>query len=400
MLNNLHTISWLWLLADTAAKTADDDKTKQILDFLNSNPMIAWGIAGFAVIAMATYAIAKFTDSIEKIIKFFQNYIFQNTPKIIGSQQIKTKDFLTFILIDQVNKRIKDSLYKQTYIHLKRNENLQQVGKGHLAPVHKEEIEKAPKNILKRTFQYLLGSTTSKATNTNKSTIELFEQEDIQGRLLILGEPGSGKTNELLLLARELLYQARDSADKPIPVIFELSEWNAEKDFSDWLCQQLVEKYKVPFLVSDHWIKKKELIPLLDGLDELRKDKLIQCVNKINDFIDRFSLKLVVCCRRKEYEAIQTNNDFLHCLNGAIELLALENSQISEYLLKSNQNSLWETIQRKPKLLELSKSPLFLPILAVVGAEKEIRNTEELLDEYIHKQLNDLNNQGAYPPGK
>jgi predicted NACHT family NTPase len=34
--------------------------------------------------------------------------------------------------------------------------------------------------------------------------VEVFDQPDIQGKLLILGEPGAGKTTELLHLAKDL----------------------------------------------------------------------------------------------------------------------------------------------------------------------------------------------------
>ncbi|HEY9889255.1 MAG TPA: hypothetical protein V6D02_12695, partial [Candidatus Obscuribacterales bacterium] len=83
---------------------------------------------------------------------------------------------------------------------------------------------------------------------TDVSTHDLLRRDDIHGRLLILGEPGAGKTNELLAVAKTLLQQAKASADAPIPVIFELSEWSSEpgKTFADWLCEQLKDKYTVP----------------------------------------------------------------------------------------------------------------------------------------------------------
>jgi hypothetical protein len=140
---------------------------------------------------------------------------------------------------------------------------------------------------------------------TDESTHNLLRRDDIQGRLLILGEPGAGKTNELLALAKTLLQQAKDSADAPIPVIFELSEWSSEPDktFADWLCAQLQEKYRVPPEVAKDWIEHNQLMPLLDGLDELRRvdeaetasdeeldrqrqAKQIQCMRSINEFLD------------------------------------------------------------------------------------------------------------------
>lgn len=404
-------MSWLWLLT---AKQTDDSPTNQILDFLNSNPMIAWGIALFAVLAMATAAIAKWTGNLEKIIGFSQKYLSRKKPEITEAQRQKARQDLIKILLKQVVKRLEDSLHHKIRIDLRREEQRQRVGQRNLPPVQDEEISE---NFIKRVFKRVKGSTPTEPVSDRKSTQELFEQEDIQGRLLILGEPGSGKTNELLVLAKDLLSQARKSPDKPIPVIFELSEWNAKQEFADWLGHQLLDKYSIPLAVSKHWIEHGQVLPLLDGLDELRRvdevdeitnedlekrriAKQIQCVRDINAFLDTSSLPLVVCCRRIEYEALATQGEILKRLKGAIYLQPLEDKQIREYLQKSNRESLWEAIKNQPALLELAHSPLFLLILMVAYQGQNIRNTEELLDEYIHKQLHDLNNQGAYHPGK
>ena len=204
-LNSLHTIYWLRLLANTAAKKADDSLTTQILDFLKNIPMIGWGIAAFTVIAIATAKLAKWTVDLDKIIQFIQKYLFRKKPEITGAQRQKAREELIEILLKQVVKRLEDSLHHKIRIDLRREEQRQRVGKGNLALAQEEETEQTPDNFIKRTFQRFLKSTPPEAISTNQSTQELFEQEDIQGRLLILGEPGSGKTNELLVLAREFI---------------------------------------------------------------------------------------------------------------------------------------------------------------------------------------------------
>ena len=53
--------------------------------------------------------------------------------------------------------------------------------------------------------------------------MDVFEKSG--GSLLILGEPGSGKTTILLELARQLIERAQADPLQPIPVVFNLSSW-------------------------------------------------------------------------------------------------------------------------------------------------------------------------------
>ena len=53
------------------------------------------------------------------------------------------------------------------------------------------------------------------------SILEIFDQ--CSGALLILGDPGSGKTTTLLELARELIARAEADQTAHIPVVFNLS---------------------------------------------------------------------------------------------------------------------------------------------------------------------------------
>src|SRR5689334_6018006 len=52
------------------------------------------------------------------------------------------------------------------------------------------------------------------------SIIQIYDR--VHGNLLILGEPGSGKTILLLDLLHELLMRARDD-EEPLPMVFQLS---------------------------------------------------------------------------------------------------------------------------------------------------------------------------------
>jgi DNA-binding ferritin-like protein (Dps family) len=152
-------------------------------------------------------------------------------------------------------------------------------------------------------------------------------EEDIQKELidvvlthryvLILGQPGAGKTTLLLETAMALLSKAKQ--DKiAIPVIFNLSSWRKEyTNFSKWLIDMLVEGNGFSKKLAEEALLKKQILPLLDGLDELglsfteKKDREIlrsQCLVAINQFLNEHNPKyMVICSRIDEYKTIADN---------------------------------------------------------------------------------------------
>jgi TIR domain/NACHT domain len=103
------------------------------------------------------------------------------------------------------------------------------------------------------------------------SIVQLYDEAD--GELLILGEPGAGKTTLLLELARTLLERAEAEERHRLPVVFNLSSWvQSRQPLADWLVEELWTKYQVPHKLCQVWIDTDQVLPLLDGLDEMAED--------------------------------------------------------------------------------------------------------------------------------
>jgi hypothetical protein len=198
---------------------------------------------------------------------------------------------------------------------------------------------------------------------------------DATGLLLILGEPGSGKTTTLLQLASNLLVRAKANPKERVPVVLNLSGWKKKQSFGDWMSRELSQKYQVPFKIARSWIQKDYLVPLLDGLDEVSTTVQPDCVAAINDFIDAVEPSgLVVCCRLGEYQWLPKRLK----LNGAICLEPLSSEEVSKYLAQGGPKlvALREAVDpdsdlHDPALQELAQTPLMLSImsLACQGAD-------------------------------
>ena len=176
----------------------------------------------------------------------------------------------------------------------------------------------------------------------------------------------------------------------------------------DWLIAELKSKYGVRIDIGKKWIEDKQLLPLLDGLDEVKPEHQAFCVTAINRWLgsdDRPS-DLVVCSRREEYEIYQTQLQ----LNGAICLKDLTNEQIQDYSNRVNQPQLWHMVQLDAALLELVRKPLFLSITILACGEIALEQWQEatstqarlalLLDAYVIRMLHTELKSSSYKKGK
>ncbi len=232
---------------------------------------------------------------------------------------------------------------------------------------------------------------------SEETIIDTFDDKAILGQLLILGAPGSGKTTALLKLTKDLLARA-EATGIEIPYIFELSAWrDGRQDIASWLVAQLAFEHGIKETVSREWILNGQLLPLLDGLDELATDRRQTCIKKINEFVtSRLGRRVVVCCRTKVYEA---SGQKLTALGGALQIQPLEISQVRDYFERVNPK-IWEALQDEAGLGELLKPneseeeptllqiPLFLQILAIAYQPgKTVSSKSALLDAYITHRL-------------
>lgn len=193
-----------------------------------------------------------------------------------------------------------------------------------------------------------------------QSMLALFRE--VGEALLVLGPPGSGKTTALLDVAREALREADAHADRPVPVVFNLSTWAPPAPLLDWLVDELKAKYKVPEQHGRRWLGDYRLLLLLDGLDEVAEAHRAACVEQINVLIDSGVPGILVCSRLEEYNALPGQLK----LNAAVGLVPLTPEQVDAYLEQAGEAlaSLRVTLHSDPPLRELSQSPLMLNVMS------------------------------------
>ena len=218
----------------------------------------------------------------------------------------------------------------------------------------------------------LVGARDDRLLDPGEALGDVFAEE--AGRsLLVLGEPGSGKSVLLRHLARELLERPGAEAE-PIPVLLDLAGWTADgRLFIEWLASEdgLRRSYRS---ISDAqlraWLHDGHLTLLLDGLDEVRAEQRAACVEAINAFIGGAGGGapggLVVCCRVDEYHVIAREVGPLD-LGAAIYLQPLTEAQVGRYLDTAGPHAgglraAWEADEA---VRELARNPLMLRTMSL-----------------------------------
>jgi hypothetical protein len=165
------------------------------------------------------------------------------------------------------------------------------------------------------------------------------------GRLVVLGEPGAGKTIMLVRLVLDLL--DRRNPGGPVPILVSLASWNpVEQDLRSWLVGRLAIDH--PGLAEPApdgtgvscgraLLEAGLIMAVLDGLDEIPDSQRGPAIARINDALLP-GQRLVLAARTAPYlAAVRPAGGVEVRLTGAtaIELRPLEAAVVARYLRDS-----------------------------------------------------------------
>ncbi len=165
------------------------------------------------------------------------------------------------------------------------------------------------------------------------------------GRLVIVGEPGCGKT----LLAIELVLQilrARRNGDRvadKLPVPISVAGWDGTGDLTTWLTKRLKEEWHLSPAVGRVLIRRNLILPVLDGLDEIgaretptkppeQQFRVLRQLNKRYGGRDPGYMPVIVSCRTDDYTQLKAVAGGL--LDAAVvKVQELDRLTIKQYFL-------------------------------------------------------------------
>lgn len=234
----------------------------------------------------------------------------------------------------------------------------------------------------------------------DKKQVDAYQTIQNQKRLVVLGDPGSGKTMFLRHVVFTYARQGLDDFDgQPIPVYLELNRVeNAGGDLLTALTKTL-ENHNFPgaegFLKSA--LENHALLILLDGLDEVNAAARPALVDQIRDFDQKHPAnRILVTCRKAVYQG-----ELDAWVDGKLEIIEFSDQQIQRFMnswqkdmpAEKSIEHFFRTLQERPQIMTLARNPLLLTMVAYLYTDTEFalphsrsefysRSTDLLLDQW------------------
>jgi hypothetical protein len=157
--------------------------------------------------------------------------------------------------------------------------------------------------------------------------------------------------------------------------------------------------------MSQQWLQTKQLLPLLDGLDEMEASARATCVVAINTYHRERFQSLVVCSRTKEYEAAATHERL--ALHAAVVVQPLSREQVNTHLTNMGKPlaALRTALRKNVALAELARIPLMLQVLMLTYqgisvrelSQKEAQLREQIWADYVQCMVSRKGDIKHYP---
>lgn len=136
---------------------------------------------------------------------------------------------------------------------------------------------------------------------------DLLQSVEALRQVVVLGEPGAGKTTTLWYLAWEMASRAIENETLPIPVLLELGYLEGNRTIDSEIRARLGDLSKYYDTLKD----KNRITFLIDGINELQssnREQILQNLAHIIEWSEDNNIILVMTCRELDYNNINEIN--------------------------------------------------------------------------------------------
>ncbi|WP_433229259.1 NACHT domain-containing protein [Actinomadura formosensis] len=228
--------------------------------------------------------------------------------------------------------------------------------------------------------------------------------EDADDGLVLLAEPGCGKSIQMARLAYQLADEAiiglddsgpelKDLSDcPPIPILLSLSSYRGEP-LADWIITEVHRTYGgINKRILRAWLDEAMILPLLDGLDRVPQKHRRECARQVRRHREECK-GIVVSARSRDYRLTRKINSSLY-----VEIDRPTRQQVQDYLATNAEAlaGVFNALKVNQNLWELLRSPLMLNIVYHTysgehAAELRSGNADQwerrVFDAYLRRML-------------
>ena len=187
------------------------------------------------------------------------------------------------------------------------------------------------------------------ASEGELASVLQYYQSLSPARLVVVGDPGAGKTVLALELLIRLLERRQQDHGTPVPVLISASAYDARLSWEKWLAAHVAQRFGMSTQVAARLVRDGRVLPVVDGLDEMdppgdqqRVRVLVTALNSSMRGRDRAAV--VVTCRLEKYQALGKNVDRATHIEMAPLTGCEAAAYLSDQLLGEQERQMWEPV--------------------------------------------------------
>lgn len=285
-------------------------------------------------------------------------------------------------------------------------------------PLKMKDNDKTKITTFNNSYQNKFRSLFEKSEPLLNEKIELLHNLEKYPRIVLLSDPGGGKSTLLKYIARQICKYHKTNKLLPfyVPIFLRISEYakilklNPSKHLLDFLFNDYDKQYKDLFSWA---FQNCQALLLMDGLDEvLNVSQRIKVVEEVQDLIARMpENRYIITSRIIGYDEARFSHDiaqftiqpfdrervriFCQCWYKAVS----KNTSLNTNSVLDESNKLFEAIIHKSEIEKLACNPLLITIIANIHYKGQTLPynrvqlydiaTETLLQYWVQSRISD-----------
>jgi hypothetical protein len=163
-------------------------------------------------------------------------------------------------------------------------------------------------------------------------------------RVVLLGDPGGGKSTSMWRLASDLAIDCLNNATSPLPLLVPMGGYSGDEIFIDYIQSNAETLLGELSIHLPDLLQENRIALLLDGLNEMPRSDYEDRVLRVKEFLEKYSNVIaVVTCRELDY-TVDLDLD-------RIRISPLDPIQIKaflrNYLKEDGENLFWKLIDKR-----------------------------------------------------